>query len=308
MRLILQNSVWVFVLLLILPGSMFAQQDTLQSRGRLKNIVSVEEDIHRTRVKFPGGDVEVDEMNDTITKIRVGRRRYEIIDKPGHHTRIQMVREPLDAFKGHWSGFDVGLTNFFSTPFDSKLPEEDMWMDLNAGKSVSVSMNLLQYSIGLQKERDNFGLVTGVGWTINNYRFDTRYIMIRDDDGYTTYREATRNIEKNKLVTSYLTVPLLMEFQLPASKGDKDFFVSAGVYGGFRLGSHTKVVYSDDGDREKEKGRDDYNINTFKYGVMARVGYKWLKLYAQCDLTPMIEAGRGPEVYPWIVGVTLVNF
>jgi hypothetical protein len=301
-------SILVWAFLLILPANIYAQRDSLKTNRISTKIISVEEDIHRTRVFFPGGEVQVDEMSDTITKIRVGRRRCEIIDKPGQHTRIQMVYDPLEDFQGHWSGFDLGLTNFFSTPFDSNLPEGNMWMDLNSGKAVSVGMNIMQYSIGLQKEKDNFGIVTGLGWTINNYRFDTKNIMIRDDDGYTTYQVTDRTVDKNKLVTSFLTVPVLMELQLPAHQGHKDFFISAGVYGGFRLGSHTKVVYTDNGDREKEKGRDDYNINTFKYGLMARFGYKWIKLYAKCDFSPMFESGRGPEVYPWTVGVTLIQF
>ncbi len=301
-------SIFVLVFLLILPPNIYAQQDTLQTNRKIKNIVSVEEDGSRTRVHFPGGDLQVDEMNDTITKITIGRRRYEIVDKPGQHTRIQMVHEPLKDFQGHWSGFDLGLTNFFSTPFDSNLPHDEMWMDLNAGKSVSVGMNILQYSIGLQQAKNNFGIVTGLGWTINNYRFDSKNIMVRDDNGYTTYQITDRPVEKNKLVTSFLTVPVLMEFQLPAHDGKKDFFISAGVYGGFRLGSHTKVVYSDNGSREKEKGRDDYNVNTFKYGLMTRVGYKWIKLYAKCDFSQMFETGRGPEVFPWTVGLTLIQF
>jgi hypothetical protein len=308
MSAFIRYSMFVMAFLLILPSNIYAQQDTMKTGRKITKIVSVEEEGHRTRVKFPGGDVQVNEMSDTVTKITIGRRRYEIIDKPGNHTRIQMVHDPLKDFQGHWSGFDLGLSNFFSTPFDSNLPEEKRWLDLNAGKSVSVGMNILQYSIGLQKEKNNFGIVTGLGWTINNYRFDSKNIMIRDDEGYTTYQVSDHPVEKNKLVTSFITLPVLMELQLPARDGNKDFFISAGVYGGFRLGSHTKVVYSDNGNREKEKGRDDYNINTFKYGLMTRVGYKWIKLYAKCDFSSMFEAGRGPEIYPWTVGLTLVQF
>jgi hypothetical protein len=206
------------------------------------------------------------------------------------------------------SGFDLGLTNFFASSFDSRLPEEDKWMDLNSGKSISVGMNLLQYSIGLQKEKRNFGVVTGMGWTINNYRLDSRNILRRDDDGSSTYIVSERPVEKNKLVTSFLTVPLLLELQLPSACDGKDFFISAGFYGGFRLGSHTKVVYSDASGREKDKWREDLNINAFKYGAMVRTGYKWLKLYATYDLSQMFESGRGPELYPWTVGLTLVQF
>jgi hypothetical protein len=310
MKKTIKYGVFLFAVFLILPPEVYSRNDSIVNRTeeKIKNIVTVEEDVHRTRVTFPGGGMEVDEMNDTITKITIGRRRYLIIEKPGHHTRIQTVRIPRETFKGHWAGFDLGLTNFFSSPLESGLPAEDSWLDLNGGKSVVVGMNLLQYNIGLQKAKNNIGLVTGVGWTINNYRFDSKYVPVRDDEGMTSYIEAERHIEKSKLVTSFATVPLLFEFQLPTGGDDCGFFFSAGVYGSFRLGSHTKVVYNDDGGREKEKSRDDLNLNAFKYGAMVRTGYKWIKLYAKCDLTPLFEKDRGPEVYPWTVGVTLVRF
>jgi hypothetical protein len=308
MKRIIKYSILFLAGLLILPPNIYAQQDSLRKSRRIKDIVSVEGNGRHTKVTFPGGDVEVDEGNDTITKITIGHKRYNIIEKPGYHTRIQVVRIPRTEFKGHWAGFDLGLNNFSSSPFEGGLAKEDSWMDLNSGKSVAVGMNLLQYNIGLQESRHNFGLVTGVGWTINNYRFDSQYILIKGEDGITTYRESDRNIEKNKLVTSFLTVPLLLEVQIPSNGYDHDFFISAGPYGSFRLGSHTKVVFNDGHGREKEKSRDDLNLNAFKYGVMVRMGYKWVKLYAKCDLSPLFEKDRGPELYPWTVGLTLVQF
>lgn len=305
MKQICKYSVWVLVFLLILPPGVYAQKDST----RTKNIVSVEDNNHQTRVTIPGAVVEVDDFNDTITKITIGRRRFDIIEENNRHTRIQMVYEPLQEFKGHWAGFDLGMTNFFfSTPFESSLPSESAWLDLNSGKSVSVGLNLMQYNMGLQKHKNNFGVVTGLGWIINNYRLDSPHILIRDDNGNTSFRVSDRSIEKNKLVTSYLTVPVLLEWQLPSVNNEARFFISAGMYGSFRLGSHTKVVFSDPGGREKEKWRDDLNINAFKYGGMVRLGYKWIKLYAKCDLSPLFEKDRGPEVYPWSVGVTLVQF
>ncbi|MFW6043910.1 MAG: outer membrane beta-barrel protein [Marinilabiliaceae bacterium] len=298
---------WIVVLWAICPVIGQGQNDSTRQE-KIKNIVTVEESLHKTRVTFPGGNVEVDEMNDTITRITIGRRRFDIIENPGVHTRIQMVRKPLEAFKGHWAGFDLGLSNFFSTPFDSYLPPDDRWMDLNSGKSASVGINLFQHSIGLQQYRRNLGFVTGAGWTINNYRLDSRNILRRGDDGQTTYEATDRSVDKNKLVTSFLTVPVLLEWQ-PGPKGEeKDFFINGGFYGSFRLGSHTKVIFHDGGGKEKEKWREDLNINAFKYGAMVRTGYKWIRLYAKCDLTPLFEKGRGPELYPWTVGLTLVPF
>ena len=283
-------------------------QNNTNRQEKIKNIVTVEDSLHKTRVTFPGGNVEVDEMNDTITRITIGRRRFDIIENPGSYTRIQMVRKPLEKFKGNWAGFDLGLNNFFSTPFDSYLPPENRWMDLNGGKSVSVGFNLCQHSIGLQKYRRNLGIVTGAGWTINNYRLDSPNILRRGDDGQTTYEVTDRSVDKNKLVTSYLIVPVLLEWQSGTEDKEKDFYFNAGLYGSFRLGSHTKVVFNDGGGKEKEKWREDLNINAFKYGFMVRTGYKWIRLYAKCDLTPLFEKGRGPELYPWTVGMTLLRF
>ncbi len=302
------TAILLLCLTFMVPSILRAQTDTTKTRKKIKEIVTVEENHERTRVTFPGGSVEVNDYGDTITKVTIGSRRFDIIDRPGHSTRIQMVRIPRQRFKGHWSGFDLGFTNFFSSPFNSTLPPEDAWMDLNSGKSMSVGFNLLQYNIGLQENNNNLGLVTGIGWNINNYRLDSRYIIRRLDDGITGYELTNRNVDKNKLVTSFLTVPLLFEVQVPSRHNYPGFFFSVGPYGSFRLGSHTKVVFNDSDGREKKKWREDLNINALKYGMMVRTGYRWIKLFATVDLSPMMEKGRGPELYPWSVGLTLVQF
>jgi hypothetical protein len=71
-----------------------------------------------------------------------------------------------------------------------------------------------------------------------------------------------------------------------------------------KLGSHTKVVYHDDG-KQKDKNRDDFNLNVLKYGVTARAGYEMIQVYGTCWLSPMFEQGRGPELYPFEVGLAL---
>lgn len=303
------SFIGLLTILTVLSSSpVSAQNDTTQTRKKIKEIVTVEERHDRTRVTFPGGKVEVREFSDTITQVTVGTRRFDIIEHQSGNTRIQMVRVPRDRFKGHWSGFDLGFNNFFSSPFNSGLPPEDAWMDLNGGKSMSVGFNLLQYNIGLQKNNNNLGLVTGLGWLINNYRLDSQHIMRRRENGITGFELSERNIDKNKLVTSFITIPLLFEVQLPFKDRNADFFFSVGPYGSFRLGSHTKVVFNDQDGKEKEKWREDLNINPFKYGMMVRTGYKWLKFFATFDLSPMIEKNRGPELYLWSIGLTLVQF
>ena len=78
--------------------------------------------------------------------------------------------------------------------------------------------------------------------------------------------------------------------------------LGAGVIGAVKLGSHTKIVYNTDG-KEKEKRRDDFSLNVLRYGVTGRVGYESVQIYGTCYLSPMFENGKGPELYPFEIGI-----
>jgi hypothetical protein len=304
------TTVKTFILLAVfaaITATGYSQEE--KATRRTTDLVTVEETADQTNVTFPGGSVEVNHFNDTITRIAVGRRKFEILDDSKNgSTRIRMVTEPRKDFKGHWAGVDLGLNNYFSEPFNTSLPQASRFMDLNTGKSVTVGLNLFQQSIGLQKNNNNLGLVTGLGLTFNNYRQDSEYILGRDDQGNTSYTITDRDVKKNKLATTFLTVPLLLEVQIPTSHSSRPLFISGGLYSGFKLRSHTKVVYYDANGKEKEKSRADLNVNSFKYGATMRVGYRFVKLFATCDLSQLFQKDQGPELYPWSVGLTLINF
>mgnify|MGYP000923731005 FL=1 len=166
----------------------------------------------------------------------------------------------------------------------------------------------MQYSIGLGS--DKVGLVTGMGLEFNNYHFSNP-ISLKIEDGITTvdssYINADYRVDKTKLSTTNLTLPLLLEFQIPTGEKKHRIYMSAGIIGGLRLGSHTKVVY-DDGDKRKDKNRGDFNIATFRYGFTARMGYRAIRLYANYYPVQLFEKDKGPEVYPFSVGLVLIPF
>ena len=185
---------------LILLSSTYA----FAQEGKSKNVVVVEETNGKSIVKAPGVKIEVDDFSDTITKITVGTRRFEIIDDY-NRARIRMVRVPREKFKGHWAGCDIGFNGYMTSGFSTDLPSDALFMDLNASKSVTFSINFLQYNIGLQKHKNNFGMVLGAGWTFYNYRTDQPYTFERDTEtgitkGVPVPRE--RDVQKNKITTS----------------------------------------------------------------------------------------------------------
>ena len=89
---------------------------------------------------------------------------------------------------------------------------------------------------------------------------------------------------------------------------NKSFHISAGAIVGFDLQTKIKYIYKDNGTEKKEKDKQSFNTNQFRVSLTARLGVGWLNLFATYSLTPLFENNRGPELYPFTVGVTLLGF
>ncbi len=252
--------------------------------------------------------------NTDTTNIRFKRKTVKIIDE-NDETKI-LVKKNKDSdwefwneddarFQGSWSGFSMGLSNYMNKDFSLSRNATDEFMDLNTGKSWNMNLNFAQYSINLINNK--FGLVTGLGLEWNYYRFDNNNTIQKDADGVIitdTTSYSGFSIDKSKLSTTYATVPLLLEWH-SSSNQDRGVVIAAGVIGGVKLGSNTKIVYKENGDTNKDKKRDDYNLSPFKYGITARIGVgDWL-VYGTYYLTSLFEKDKGPELYPFSIGIAL---
>jgi len=281
-------------------------------------MLKVEESIIVTdgdTIKTTKIDTLKSEKSDTSI-IRIGKKKIVVVDSKSK-TTIEIPDDKNDfvyefkekkRFKGHWSGIEMGINGFMDKNQSMNLKNELAWLDLKQARSWNFNINFMQYSIGLGS--DKVGLVTGMGLEFNNYHFSNP-ISLKIEDGITTvdstYIKAGYRVDKTKLSTTNLTLPLLFEFQIPAGEKKHRIYMSAGVIGGLRLGSHTKVVY-DDGDKRKDKNRSDFNIATFRYGFTARMGYRAIRLYANYYPVQLFEKDKGPEVYPFSVGLVLIPF
>ncbi len=255
--------------------------------------------------------VEENEMNDSIfndsTVVRIWSDRVEIVTKRSTDTDAKQTyveyrnvnHKKKRRFQGHWAGMNVGYNNLVTSSGSFSYPDEYMFMEMNAGKSVGVAINPWQQSIKLQR-RGNIGLVTGLGVEWNNYRFDSQYILTRDENGNTSYVIVTDPIKKNKLTTIYLNAPLLLEFQVPIGRERYPLYISGGAIGGLRLGSHTRVVTVDGG---KLRSKDHFNLTQWRYGATVRMGYRAINLFADYYFSPLFEKDRGPELYQVSAGI-----
>jgi hypothetical protein len=267
-----------------------------------------------------------DEINDTV-RIKFGKKGLSVIEKEGK-TILEWDDLDIDQdvdidfdedeeesesswsdFEPNWASFSMGLNNFVNSDYSMSLDPAFNYMDLNTGKSWNFNINFMQYGIGLGT--DKIGLVTGMGLEFNNYHFDRGNNITKNDDGeieafYITDSKPSASVQKSKLRTTYLTVPLLLEFQIPAGK--ERIILSGGVIGGVKIGSKSKMVYTVNGDKQKDKVKEDFNLAPLRYGYTAQIGFKDISIYATYYPTALFENNRGPELYPFSVGIALISF
>jgi len=210
-------------------------------------------------------------------------------------------------FKGHWAGFEFGMNNFMNKDFSltRSAANGDQFMDLNTGRSWNVNINMFQHSFGFGT--DIFGLVTGLGLEFNDYQFDGNNNITKDASGYTVSMPYVEDLTKTKVSTGYITLPLMLELQLPASaKNSKRVHLSAGVIGGLKMGSHTKVEFYDINHKlQKNVVKDDFNIRSLRYAFTGRIGYGNLSIFANYYASTFFEKNKGPELYPFAIGLAL---
>lgn len=252
-------------------------------------------------------------------KIRIGRSTITIIDDGDNTTfkvpNLKKYDEDWDteyhrktSFQGHWSGLEFGVNGLMDKNQSLTLKGDLAALDLKQARSWNINLNFTQYSIGFGT--DKIGLVTGMGLEFNNYHFSNP-ISLKMENGMTivdsSYIKGNFDVQKSKLSSTHLTIPLLLEFQIPTGERGHRIYISGGVIGGLRIGAHTKVIY-ENGGRKKDKNRDDFNLSTFRYGFTARIGYRGLKLFANYYPVALFEKDKGLEVYPFSVGLVLFNF
>lgn len=238
------------------------------------------------------------------TKIDLGKKQLVIINKDRDSDNEISVKVNDDFH--HWGGFAMGVNGWLSNG-NFGMPKGQEFMSLNYGKSLNFQLNPFEKNIHLYKNYIN--LVTGIGFEWNQYEFGNR-TRLNPDTSFTCGSIDSSNVfryKKNRLKTTFVNVPLLLEFNTN-KRADKSFHVAFGVIGGYKLGSRTRQILQSNGDEIRVIRKDNYNINPFRLNAHASIGYKKFTVFADYALTPLFESGKGPELYPFTIGVKLVSF
>jgi hypothetical protein len=233
-------------------------------------------------------------------------------------------------YNGHWAGFDLGWNGYVNSDFTMTYPANLQYLNLKSSRSMTVNLNPIELNLNLVK--NHFGLTSGLGFSLNNYFFSDSYLLLPDSLSIIAFKLVDEkgnvaSMRVNKLFVSWLTLPIIFEFQTNPKVNINSFHVSVGVIGGLRLQTYTKQEFKNDNDMtyylQDQSGKtiasvyiDDkysrkhsqFHLNPFKLDATMRIGWSFLNLWSTYTITPMFQKNQGPELYTWAVGITLVGW
>ncbi len=278
--------------------------------------------------------------NDT-TRVNVGSIHVEIIDGDttkvtlGGHTLIvndngdiKWKRTKPLKFNGHWGGVDIGINGYLTPSFNTDFGKPYAYLNQQYEKSINVNLNLFEQNIAFNKAK-TIGMVTGIGFSFNDYRFSNPTYLSPDSNELSGFYMRNVNVRKTKLSLFYLSVPVLFEFQTNNDRRSRRFFINFGMIINARLRTHTKIYFNEANkqyyledpatgttlpdyyttpnrsNRNIVKNTDSYNLQPFRFDATVRLGYGIISLYATYALNNMFLKGQGPELNQWSAGISI---
>lgn len=226
---------------------------------------------------------------DTVKKEKRNRIVIEFGKKDSNEVdTVEKEYKPSSKFSAQFTlaRVDIGLSSytddgsFTLSPANSYL-ERETWKSSNFGLEV--------FQMGYRfNSYFKVYLAAGLDW--NHIRLKEN-ITFQKKQPTLTYVQEDIEFKKNRFSSQYLRIPL--SFQLRTKddqKGNKVNFVF-GPEVGFLLNGKVKQVSNA---RGKEKFKDDYNFNPFRYGAFARLGYGGMGVYAKYYMNDVFADGQGP--------------
>lgn len=273
------------------------------------------------------GNIKVKVIENDSTKVIVGNRTITV-DERGN---VNIRRVKKHRFNGHWAGFELGLNGLLTPDFNMSYPKGQEYLDLRMEKSINVNLNFYEQNVKLNKS-GTFGIFSGLGLSWNNYRFSKPVMLTGDSAVFQGYIMEGVSVRKSKLTNLYLTLPLFFEVQSKSTKNKERIHFAAGVVAGWRISTHSKIYYNEANKefklRDPETGKllplglqspgnsnrnivkdfNSFHMRPFKLDAGIRAGWGIINLYANYSLTSLFIKDKGPELYPFSVGIALVSW
>ncbi len=249
-----------------------------------------------------------DETASDTTKFKLGNKKYMIIGEGDEKFDYKKRFDKKDSTKKHkrdfkhWNGLEIGVNGLMDYKNNINLPPGASFLELDYLKSLQFGLNLFEKDFHIYKNYVN--IVTGFGFDFNHYAFQKNITLNGDTSYLSASTDPTIDFKKNKLNVSYIKIPLMLEFNT-SKKPNRNLHIAVGWEFAYRIYAVTKQKYDANDKHYNIKQNDDFNLEPFRYSAVARVGYNKLTLFANYGLNRLFKKDKGPQVYPFTIGVTL---
>lgn len=176
----------------------------------------------------------------------------------------------------------------------------DRWMEVPDGveqRDVSLGFNgHIMYDYQLGKSIMSFAW----GYGISSHNVHHNAFFLKDSTGYQNLVpfEDDYDLKKNKHSVTFIEAPIELRLR---THGENKFKLYVGAKAGYLVNYHWKTI-DDDGKRKFYKLDD---INKIRYGLTGKIGFNMFSISAFYSLSPFIKEGKGDELVPFTVGLTL---
>ena len=181
--------------------------------------------------------------------------------------------------------FDLGFSRYLDQGSFTLSPANAN-LDFLPSKTSNVGFDFFQFKY---KVSDKFRFYIGAGLDWNHIRLNNNVTFQKNQATLTATQEVI-NFTKNRFSSRYLRIPIGFDFT-KTIQNDNKLHLVLGPELGFLLNGKVK---QESKERGKEKFKDDYNFNPFRYGGFVRVGYKGWGIYTKYYFNDVFAKGQGP--------------
>ena len=186
-------------------------------------------------------------------------------------------------------GFDIFTDVWQNTPDSLSLHT------INRGVNT---FGMYNYQFGSSK----FSFAFGLGLCVHNMYGNALPGELNDSTIFNKIPDSI-SYKKSKIAISYIDLPIEFRF-----KSKSKFRIAIGFKGGYLLNVHSKYKGDENGDKVTIKSTNVKYLELFRYGPTFKIGYKWFNITGYYSLSKLFKKGRGPDMYPISVGISLMPF
>ena len=237
----------------------------------------------------------------------------DFVDHYKHAEREEKLEEEVEKYKNGFN-IDLGMNNWLggdgldTDNLHSVKPWGSWYVALKRNHRIATG----------GRGFINWGY--GVSWY--NWKFENRNTrIVKGADAISFEQDDAVEGLKSKLTASFINIEVIPMLDYSYGKRKVNtvkhgnvtitryrkvgFRFGMGPYVGYRMGSKTKIVYKDKGDKRKDKDHDNFYLNNLRYGLRAQVGYNKTDFFINYDLNKVFSKGKGPELNAISFGIVL---